>query len=360
MVIRNEAPAQMAIHPGSILKEELKERGVSQKNFAKKIEMQPSHLNEIIKGKRSITKQVADKFEEVLGIPSIDWVKLQMVYDYDTQQNEERQVVETAAYEEYQEYLKIFDIKTLTSRLGFSSHLYSEVVAFIRQTFKLPEPAKLFVQTNGLFKKSSKVGKDPRMIMTWMLLAKQFAFSRKIDSIYDENRIDELIPQISQILNDNHNTIEKLTKKFDEFGIVFGVVKKVEGASIDGYSFDYQNRPCIVVTTRYDKIDNLAFAVMHELGHIKNHDNEFCRVNFEDYDHESPEEKAANAFAANALIPDAIWKKIPEVQLYPAQIQRLYTAWAEQNGYNKWIALGRISHETGMFKFKNDSSRRIL
>ena len=104
MVIRNEAPAQMAIHPGSILKEELKERGISQKNFAKKIEMQPSHLNEIIKGKRSITKQVADKFEEVLGIPSIDWVKLQMVYDYDTQQNEERQVVETAAYEEYQEY----------------------------------------------------------------------------------------------------------------------------------------------------------------------------------------------------------------------------------------------------------------
>ena len=95
-----------------------------------------------------------------------------------------------------------------------------------------------------------------------------------------------------------------------------------------------------------DKIDNLAFAVMHELGHIKNHDNEFCRVNLEDYDHESPEEKAANAFAANALIPDAIWKKIPEVQLYPAQIQRLYTAWAEQNGYNKWIALGRISHET--------------
>ena len=69
MVIRNEAPAQMAIHPGSILKEELKERGISQKNFAKKIEMQPSHLNEIIKGKRSITKQVADKFEEVLGIP---------------------------------------------------------------------------------------------------------------------------------------------------------------------------------------------------------------------------------------------------------------------------------------------------
>ena len=102
MATRNEAPALMAIHPGSILKEELLERGISQKVFAGMIEMQPSHLSEIIKGKRSITKQVADKLEEVLGIPSIDWVKLQIRFDYDTKQNEERSIAETAAYQVYQ------------------------------------------------------------------------------------------------------------------------------------------------------------------------------------------------------------------------------------------------------------------
>ena len=98
MVTRNEAPALMAIHPGSILKEELIERGISQKDFAKMISMQPSHLSEIIKGKRSITKPVADKLEEVLGIPSIDWVNLQIGFEYDTQQNAERQIAEMAAY----------------------------------------------------------------------------------------------------------------------------------------------------------------------------------------------------------------------------------------------------------------------
>ena len=65
MATKNEAPALMAIHQGSILKEEIVERRISQKELAKSIEMQPSHLNEIIKGKRSITKQVADKLEEV-------------------------------------------------------------------------------------------------------------------------------------------------------------------------------------------------------------------------------------------------------------------------------------------------------
>ena len=98
MAIKNEAPALMAIHPGSILKEELIERGISQKDFAKMIAMQPSHLSEIIKGKRSITKPVADKLEEVLGIPSIDWVNLQIGFEYKTQQNIERQIAETNAY----------------------------------------------------------------------------------------------------------------------------------------------------------------------------------------------------------------------------------------------------------------------
>ena len=359
METKIEAPIFMAIHPGSILKEELVERGIPQKQFAKDIEMQPSHLCEIIKGKRSITKPVADKLEEILGIPSIDWVNLQTRFDYDTSQNRERQIVETAAREELQEYNKLVDIKVLTTRLCFKSTLCSEILSFIKESFMLPEPARLQVQTDGLFKKSAKVGKDPRMIMTWMLLAKHYAYSSNFKADYDESRLDELVPIISSILHSNTDTINKLISTFADYGILFGVVTKVEGASIDGYSFDYNGHPCIIVTTRFDRIDNLAFTVMHEVGHIKNHDKEERRVNLEEYDHESPEEKSANAFAANALISDTVWKKIPEVKLYPTQIQRLYAAWAQANGFNKWIALGRISHETGMYKFRNDPSRRI-
>ena len=166
MATRNEAPALMAIHPGSILKEELIERGISQKDFAKMISMQPSHLSEIIKGKRSITKPVADKLEEVLGIPSIDWVNLQIGFEYDTQQNAERQIAEMAAYNTLQEYSRYFEVRTLEERLGKVHAFCSETVEFLKNVFKLPEPERLQLQTQGLFKKSSKVGKDPIKIMT--------------------------------------------------------------------------------------------------------------------------------------------------------------------------------------------------
>lgn len=81
---RNDIPAQMAIHPGSILKEELRERGIKQKELARQMGIQASHLSEIICGKRPVTKSVADKLERVLGIPSIDWMRLQLAYEYDT------------------------------------------------------------------------------------------------------------------------------------------------------------------------------------------------------------------------------------------------------------------------------------
>lgn len=83
MGTNNETPARMAIHPGTILKEEIRERKMKQLDLAHQLGMQPSHLSEIIRGKRSITKSIADRLERVLGIPSIDWMRLQLAYDYD-------------------------------------------------------------------------------------------------------------------------------------------------------------------------------------------------------------------------------------------------------------------------------------
>ncbi len=104
---------------------------------------------------------------------------------------------------------------------------------------------------------------------------------------------------------------------------------------------------------------------MHEVGHIYLHyldldDNRSdSKLSIPDYDNESTEEREANAFAANALIPNEEWKNAPKVRVNPVTIQRKYTQWAIEKGLNKWIVLGRISYETGMYKFRSDESRKI-
>lgn len=79
----NTSSPWMATHPGTILKYELEERGLTQKAFAEQIGMRPSHLSELLNGKRSMTIAIADKIEKALGIDSQSWMNLQTQYNYD-------------------------------------------------------------------------------------------------------------------------------------------------------------------------------------------------------------------------------------------------------------------------------------
>ena len=121
--------------------------------------------------------------------------------------------------------------------------------------------------------------------------------------------------------------------------------------------------PYIILTRRYNKIDSFAFALMHEIGHIYKHytdaSKQNCTLSISEYDNERAGEREANEYAANALIPNKDWKDAPKVRMNPIDIQKVYTAWAEEKGLNKWIVLGRIAYETGMYKFKVDDSRMI-
>ena len=79
MVLNNNGPS-LSVHPGEVLQEELKSRGLLQNAFASRIGMQPSHLSAIIHGKRNITAAIAKKLERELGIAAHVWMNLQNLY----------------------------------------------------------------------------------------------------------------------------------------------------------------------------------------------------------------------------------------------------------------------------------------
>ena len=68
-------------HPGIILQEELKSRGIRQKDFCAQIGVQPSFLSALIHGNRNITAEIASRLERALDIPATVWLNLQNLYD---------------------------------------------------------------------------------------------------------------------------------------------------------------------------------------------------------------------------------------------------------------------------------------
>ena len=71
-------------HPGEILLEEfLKPMSLTQTAFAEKLGWTRVRLNEIIRGKRSITADAALDLAKVLGTSPKLWMNLQATYDLD-------------------------------------------------------------------------------------------------------------------------------------------------------------------------------------------------------------------------------------------------------------------------------------
>lgn len=74
----------VATHPGELLKDELKERGLSQKQLAEMTGIRASVISETISGKRSVSLKMAVALEKALGIPADIWMNLQTQYNMDS------------------------------------------------------------------------------------------------------------------------------------------------------------------------------------------------------------------------------------------------------------------------------------
>jgi antitoxin HigA-1 len=73
---------KVPIHPGEILSEEfLKPAGITQERFAEALGVSRRTINEIVRGRRSITAEMAIRLSKVLGTSAEMWMGLQADYD---------------------------------------------------------------------------------------------------------------------------------------------------------------------------------------------------------------------------------------------------------------------------------------
>lgn len=70
----------IATPPGATIKEQLKDRGMSQKEFAAKMNLSEKHVSKLINGEVQLTPEVAVRLEIVLGVPAKFWTNLEAIY----------------------------------------------------------------------------------------------------------------------------------------------------------------------------------------------------------------------------------------------------------------------------------------
>lgn len=80
---KKEYTPVVATHPGELIRDELKERGMTQKQLAAAMGVKPSVLSETVNGKRAVSVNIALALEKALGVPADIWLNMQTQYDLD-------------------------------------------------------------------------------------------------------------------------------------------------------------------------------------------------------------------------------------------------------------------------------------
>lgn len=70
-----------AVHPGLVLKDELRERNITPTALARQIDVPPNRIGQIIAGKRSVTGDTALRLGRWFGTDPQFWLSLQAHYD---------------------------------------------------------------------------------------------------------------------------------------------------------------------------------------------------------------------------------------------------------------------------------------
>lgn len=82
-IYANDIATGLPVHPGAILRDEIKARGLKQKDLAKDVGITTTMLSDLIHGRRNITADLALKLEDTLDISAMFWMNLQSKYDLD-------------------------------------------------------------------------------------------------------------------------------------------------------------------------------------------------------------------------------------------------------------------------------------
>lgn len=71
----------IAFHPGYYIQEIVEESGLTQADFAKRLDTTPKNLSLLIRGEQSLSNDIAMKLSRMLGTSEQYWLNLQSAYD---------------------------------------------------------------------------------------------------------------------------------------------------------------------------------------------------------------------------------------------------------------------------------------
>ena len=329
---------KIAFHPGYYVKEIVDESGLTQQDFAKRLDTTPKNLSILIRGEQRLSIDIAMKLSRLIGTSIDYWLNLQKSYDAliaefnsEKELSEERKVF---AYFDYKYFRDNYGLPSLPRQIDKQ---IQEVRSFLHlASLRVLYKTDMFVSYRSDLESESKSPANTVKANTMVQIATNQALqlnAPKYDRIKFEKAVD-----FALTLTKNHEEFYPLIKKaFWESGVCFIILPNIAGSKTNGATKKLGDNILLMVNDRRLSADSFWFTLFHEIGHIINGD-----YGISSDEDTGTKEEAANKFAQDSLIPSDQYQEFVHEARFDIQSIK---AFADQINRDPGIVLGRLQND---------------
>lgn len=325
--------------PGEFLRDELEARGWTQAEFAEIIGKDARLVSEVISGKRSVTPETAIVLSAALGTSPELWMNLDGQYQLSKVRTKEDSIARKA------DLHSRFPVREMVKRGWIEASksvdvLQQQLIEFFGIK-EIGQPPQLRYAA-----KATTYRDIPVAQVAWFCRAKKLAAYAPASN-YSAQRIADAKAQLREQLAHVEGT-QRVPGILAQAGIRLIVVEAIAGSKIDGACFWLdKGSPVIVLSMRFDRVDNFWHTLFHELDHVEHEEGQgepILDVDIMDSGSEKPSiEVRANENATETLVPKS------EMDGFVARVNPMFSeeqivGFARRIGAHPGLVVGQLQN----------------
>lgn len=339
--------------PGDTVEDLLEERGWSHAELAERTGFTRKHVNELLKGRATITPEAASRLSTVLGGPVRFWLTREAHYRAALERQQQLD-----ALKEHTGWLTELPVAWLVKQgwLRKRSTRAEQVQECLRYfgVASVDTWRETYAEPLTAFRASTRAAKKLGAVAAWLRRVEQQSSEVECAS-YDRHVFRSTLSELRQLTRETEPSrfIPVLRDRCAAAGVAVAFAPAPPGCPVHGATkWLKPDKAMLALTLRYKSNDQLWFSFFHEAAHILRHQKK--GIFMEGLDGLSADlEAEADRFARDLLIPPEAAKRLPGVRS-KAQVERF----ARELGIAPGIVVGRMQKE-GWLPWKDMNGLKV-
>lgn len=326
----------IAFHPGYYIREIIEESGLTQEDFAKRLDTTPKNLSILISGGQSLSLDIAMKLSRMLGTSVNYWLNLQNAYDcliadFKSQEElkEERKIFNSLDYKYFRDYFVLPDL----------SRKIDEQIIEVRRFLNVSTLSVLAKQDLAVnFRKADCNMSESNIIKANTMVQIAINKALKVEAPkYNKACFEKAVKYALTLTTNRDSFYPRIKKAFLEAGVILIVLPNLSGSKINGATKKIGKNILLLVNDRRFYSDTFWFTLFHEIGHIINGD---YGISFEK--EVGVNEELADKFAEDNLIPPLMYQEFVNKKQFDIHSIKKFADYIERD---PGIVLGRLQND---------------